>query len=291
MKPVQFSYAAGGQEVINNGHAIQVNYAAGSSIKADGIQFDLKQFHFHSRARTRSTGSRSPRGAPRPCGQGRQSWGRPVLFAEGKANRWSAPWSQARPRAARTRAQQGRATGLLPADRDYYRYNGSLPRLLHGGVRWIAEEADDGLEGADRGVQGDVGSATTPVQPVNRAGPEVALPARRPPAGREGGRRVSGHGMRSDPVGHRPDAEEGGGGEGWSRTPRVGRTLDRHEARRQRSGGVIVVRFPRGGTARARGHRDVAAGSSMKTRRLGSPNVGAGRQVIASSRRGTHRAR
>ena len=36
MKPVEFGYKEGGHEVINNGHAIQVNFEAGSSISMDG---------------------------------------------------------------------------------------------------------------------------------------------------------------------------------------------------------------------------------------------------------------
>lgn len=48
LAPIQFAYSAGGSEVVNNGHAVQVNYAAGSSISLDGVQFDLKQFHFHA---------------------------------------------------------------------------------------------------------------------------------------------------------------------------------------------------------------------------------------------------
>ena len=48
LKPIKISYQAGGNEILNNGHTVQVNYATGSSISVDGIQFDLKQFHFHA---------------------------------------------------------------------------------------------------------------------------------------------------------------------------------------------------------------------------------------------------
>jgi carbonic anhydrase len=47
LKPIEISYQAGGDETLNNGHTVQVNYAPWSSISIDGIQFDLKQFHFH----------------------------------------------------------------------------------------------------------------------------------------------------------------------------------------------------------------------------------------------------
>ena len=48
LKPIIFSYQAGGNEILNIGHAVQVNFAAGSSITVESIQFDLKQFHFHA---------------------------------------------------------------------------------------------------------------------------------------------------------------------------------------------------------------------------------------------------
>ena len=48
LEPIRFAYQAGGNEILNNGHTVQVNYAEGSSIDVDGIRFRLKQFHFHA---------------------------------------------------------------------------------------------------------------------------------------------------------------------------------------------------------------------------------------------------
>ena len=36
LNPLKFDYKAGGNEVINNGHTIQVNYAPGSTVTIDG---------------------------------------------------------------------------------------------------------------------------------------------------------------------------------------------------------------------------------------------------------------
>ncbi len=60
LKPVRFSYKAGGHEVVNNGHTIQVNIEDGSSIVVDGIQFNLKQFHFHSPSENHISGKSYP---------------------------------------------------------------------------------------------------------------------------------------------------------------------------------------------------------------------------------------
>jgi carbonic anhydrase len=48
LKPISFNYTTGGNEILNNGHTIQVNYVPGSSIIVGGRSFELKQFHFHS---------------------------------------------------------------------------------------------------------------------------------------------------------------------------------------------------------------------------------------------------
>ena len=60
LPPVKFDYKQGGSEVVNNGHAIQVNYDAGSGIEVDGTRFDLKQFHFHSPSENRINGKSFP---------------------------------------------------------------------------------------------------------------------------------------------------------------------------------------------------------------------------------------
>lgn len=45
---IAFHYAPSAVRVVNNGHAIQANYDAGSYIEVDGERFELLQFHFHS---------------------------------------------------------------------------------------------------------------------------------------------------------------------------------------------------------------------------------------------------
>ena len=46
--------------VINNGHTIQYNFAAGDYIELEGVRFDLKQFHFHEPAEHLIEGIRYP---------------------------------------------------------------------------------------------------------------------------------------------------------------------------------------------------------------------------------------
>ena len=48
LSPITINYQSGGNEILNNGHTIQVNYKPDSNIAVSGHTFELKQFHFHS---------------------------------------------------------------------------------------------------------------------------------------------------------------------------------------------------------------------------------------------------
>lgn len=58
--PLTFDYKAGGYEMINNGHALQVNYAPGSTLTVGDHQYELKQFHFHSPSENTINGKQFP---------------------------------------------------------------------------------------------------------------------------------------------------------------------------------------------------------------------------------------
>jgi carbonic anhydrase len=143
---IRFGYKPGGFEVVNNGHAIQVNYEPGSSITMDGIEFELKQFHFHSPSENRIDGKSFPLEAHLVHADKDGNLAVvSVMFDVGKANPAVAgAWAQM------PKAEGGKnalspkvsATGVLPASRDYYRYNGSLttPPCTEG-VRWVVMKA------------------------------------------------------------------------------------------------------------------------------------------------------
>jgi carbonic anhydrase len=56
LDPVQFDYRPSGYRVIDNGHTVQVNVAAGNSIEVMGRRYDLLQFHFHRPSEERIDG-------------------------------------------------------------------------------------------------------------------------------------------------------------------------------------------------------------------------------------------
>jgi carbonic anhydrase len=56
LEPVQFDYRASGFTVVDNGHTIQVNVSPGNSISVMGRRYDLLQFHFHRPSEERIDG-------------------------------------------------------------------------------------------------------------------------------------------------------------------------------------------------------------------------------------------
>ncbi|MDH4200037.1 MAG: carbonic anhydrase family protein [Spirochaetia bacterium] len=55
---IKISYNKSKLKILNNGHTIQVNYDAGSSITIDNKKYDLLQFHFHRPSEERINGER-----------------------------------------------------------------------------------------------------------------------------------------------------------------------------------------------------------------------------------------
>ena len=56
LEKIQFDYQPSGFAVLDNGHTIQVNVAAGNSLQVMGRRFELLQFHFHKPSEERVNG-------------------------------------------------------------------------------------------------------------------------------------------------------------------------------------------------------------------------------------------
>jgi len=56
LEPVQFDYRASGFRVLDNGHTVQVNVASGNFINIGGRRYELLQFHFHRPSEERIDG-------------------------------------------------------------------------------------------------------------------------------------------------------------------------------------------------------------------------------------------
>lgn len=58
LPPIEFRYVAAPLRIVDNGHTIQVNYEPGSSIRVGERELLLKQFHFHQPSEERVHGRR-----------------------------------------------------------------------------------------------------------------------------------------------------------------------------------------------------------------------------------------
>lgn len=142
LKPIKFSYKTDNDEILNNGHTIQVNLPAGSSIAVDGKQFDLKQFHFHAPSENLIDGKSYPLEAHLVHADKDGNLAVvAVMFKEGKANKALAKaWTQLPEKEGEKSNLTASlsATELLPVTRAYYSFSGSLTTPpCSEGVRWL----------------------------------------------------------------------------------------------------------------------------------------------------------
>ncbi len=167
------AYQPSAINLVNNGHTIQVDYDAGSTLAVAGSTYDLAQFHFHAPSEHKLNGKvyameahfvhKAADGKLAVLG---------VLMAEGDENTFLAPWWGGIP------AEKGSATGTgtvnastaLPADRTYVTYPGSLTTPpCSEGITWVLLTTPASVSRAQvetfKHIVGEV--TARPVQPVN----------------------------------------------------------------------------------------------------------------------------
>lgn len=130
LPPITINYHPGGYEILNNGHTIQVNYTLGCTITANGHEFELKQFHFHSPSENTIEGSSYPMEAHFVhADKGGNLAVIAVMFEVGGKNKeLEKAWSHMPKNSSEKYElpQSVDAKNLLPNDPEYYRFNGSL---------------------------------------------------------------------------------------------------------------------------------------------------------------------
>lgn len=174
LPPMELDYQAAGVEIVNNGHTVQLNAAPGSTLVLEGDRFELKQLHFHAPSENWVGGKRyameahfvhsDTEGHLAVLG---------VMFEEGEENPVIAELWKVMPE--KTGAMHAPTSpfdpvNLLPQDRDYYRFNGSLttPPCTEG-VRWLVTKAPLTVSKAqvEAFVSAIHGPNSRPVQDVN----------------------------------------------------------------------------------------------------------------------------
>ena len=143
LNPIKFYYRDGGSNtIVNNGHTVQVNYPKGSHITLDGEVFSLLQFHLHAPSENHINGQSYPMEAHFVHADRKGNLAVvAVMFEEGTQNKELAKaWSTM----PEDDGDKHKITGgidaeaLMPDNRDYYRFNGSLTTPpCSEGVRWL----------------------------------------------------------------------------------------------------------------------------------------------------------
>jgi carbonic anhydrase len=140
---LRFDYGGSALNIANNGHSIQVNYQAGSTLEAGGVVYELVQFHLHGLSEHTLSGAYTDMELHLVH---KDAGGRlavvAVMIVEGRHNPAYEPILANMPAeegdAVTVEGTTAEARELLPAEQSYYHYNGSLttPPCTEG-VSWF----------------------------------------------------------------------------------------------------------------------------------------------------------
>jgi len=149
LQPIEFHYMAASVTEENNGHTVVVHVKPGSYIVADGVRYDLIQFHFHQPAEETVKGKYTDIEVHLVH---KSADGKLAVVAIRMAEDASKPnavlatlWEHLpmKPGVSETVTDMVNPGGLLPSDRGYWTYMGSLttPPCTEG-VRWFVLEEE-----------------------------------------------------------------------------------------------------------------------------------------------------
>jgi carbonic anhydrase len=147
LQPIEFHYVSGAMTLTNTGHTVQVTPPVGSYIVAGGTRYDLVQFHFHHPGEEAVKGKLPDMSLHLVH---KSADGKIAVVAvrlnEGNANAvLAALWEHLPNAAGKTDkvTESMNPAGLLPTDRGYWTYEGSLtaPPCTEG-VRWFVMEQE-----------------------------------------------------------------------------------------------------------------------------------------------------
>ncbi|WP_200762632.1 carbonic anhydrase [Nitrosophilus alvini] len=174
LPPLKLEYEAVATTVVNNGHTVKVNFGEGSELKVDGKEFELKQYHFHTPSENTIEGKYYPMEAHFVHASDKGELAViSVMIKEGKANPSLQAIVDNMP--AHTGDKNSlkkyklNAADLLPANKDYYRFNGSLTTPpCSEGVRWLVmKEPVEASKEQLKAFEKVMGKNNRPLQPIN----------------------------------------------------------------------------------------------------------------------------
>ncbi|MBR9786729.1 MAG: carbonic anhydrase [Vibrionaceae bacterium] len=156
----------------NNGHTLQTSLEGDNNLLVDGKSFNLKQFHFHTPSENHVDGKSYPLEAHyvHADDQGNLAVVA-VFFEKGDANPALAHLLENVPEKDNnvTIRAPFDASALIPSDKDYYRFNGSLTTPpCSEGVRWLVIKDPQTISAEQiKKFEKAMGENNRPVQPLN----------------------------------------------------------------------------------------------------------------------------
>jgi len=171
---IKFDYKPSALKIIDNGHTIQINYAPGSSIDVGGARYELVQFHFHRPSEEKINGKSFPMVAHLVhMNTGGKLAVIAVLLDTGSASELiDSLWKnipQEKEKETVVANVTIDAAKLLPDNRDYYTFQGSLTTPpCSEGVRWFVLKSPLKIAAGQIAAFGKIYPLNArPVQPLN----------------------------------------------------------------------------------------------------------------------------
>ena len=171
---IKFNYTQASANMVNNGHAVQINFPQGNSIQVEGTVFSLKQLHFHAPSENQINGKHFDMEVHFVHADSKGNLAVIALMVEeGKQNEALAsafaklPMTEGQSLDIAHLVQPDK---MLPISRKYYRFNGSLTTPpCSEGVRWYVMQqpvtaSKQQIEGFKQSMKG---ANNRPVQPLN----------------------------------------------------------------------------------------------------------------------------
>ncbi|MCE2594346.1 carbonic anhydrase family protein [Motilimonas cestriensis] len=143
LEAIEWDYEPKFQNIINNGHTVQVNLQPGSEIEVNDTDYQLKQFHFHTPSENRLNGRSYPLEAHFVHADKKGNLAVVgVFFEHGRANAALAALWEKMPAQVGTKQSLNKINfelnELLPKNKNYYSFTGSLTTPpCSEGVQWL----------------------------------------------------------------------------------------------------------------------------------------------------------
>ncbi|MCW8334030.1 carbonic anhydrase [Vibrio paucivorans] len=172
LKDIKPNYQGNVVSLANNGHTLQAALDGENTLMISGVEFELKQFHFHTPSENLIRGKQYPLEAHFVHADENGNLAViAVMFKPGSENQALKKLSQSLPSSGNSvdLSQSFKVADLLPKEGDYYRFNGSLTTPpCSEGVRWyVMKDPVEMSQAQGELLKENMGENNRPIQAHN----------------------------------------------------------------------------------------------------------------------------